>query len=114
MLYGNLSQDQWLEEVWLGKLKEVVNNYQPDIIWFDSWLDQISESHRQRFCAYYLNTAWKWNKEVAIVRKQNDLPLSFTINDHEKSREPKALPELWMTDDTISTGSWCYTEEFAR
>ena len=45
------------------------------------------------------------------MRKQDDLPLDFTINDHEKSREPEALPELWMTDDTISTGSWCYTKD---
>jgi alpha-L-fucosidase len=109
-LYGKMDPDQWREQVWLGKLIEVIDNYQPDIIWFDSWLDRIPETHRQRFAAYYLNEAAKWGKEVAIIRKQNDMPLSFTINDHEKSREPKALPELWMTDDTISTGSWCYTE----
>ena len=111
LLYGNVPEDEWLEKVWLGKLKEVIDNYAPDIIWFDSWLDDIPESYRQRFCAYYLNAASDWDKNVAIIRKQEDLPLSFTINDHEKSREPKALPELWMTDDTISTGSWCYTSD---
>jgi alpha-L-fucosidase len=108
-LYGNLPEDQWIEEVWFGKLREVIDNYQPDIIWFDSWLDQIPENYRWKFAAYYLNQANNWGREVAIVRKQDDLPLAFSINDHEKSREPKALPELWMTDDTISKGSWCYT-----
>jgi len=109
LLYGNVPEKEWLEKIWLGKLKEVVDKYQPDIIWFDSWLDQIPEDHRKRFSAYYLNAAEKWDKEVVIARKQDDLPLDFTINDHEKSREPKALKELWMTDDTISTGSWCFT-----
>ncbi len=109
LLYGNVPEQEWLEKIWLGKLKEVIDKYQPDIIWFDSWLDQIPEDHRKRFAAYYLNAAKKWDKEVVIARKQTDLPLDFTINDHEKSREPKALKELWMTDDTISTGSWCYT-----
>ncbi|VGO22482.1 alpha-L-fucosidase [Pontiella sulfatireligans] len=111
LLYGNVPEDEWNETVWLGKLEEVVDNYQPDIIWFDSWLDRIPETYRQRFAAYYLNAADEWGKEVAIVRKQQDMPINFTINDHEKAREPKALPELWMTDDTISTGSWCFTQD---
>ena len=109
LLYGNLPADQWNEDIWLGKLIEVIDKYQPDIIWFDSWLDQIPETYRKRFAAYYLNAASDWGKDVAIIRKQDDLPLSFTINDHEKSREPEALQDLWMTDDTISAGSWCYT-----
>ena len=111
LLYGNVPEQEWLETIWLGKLKEVVDKYQPDIIWFDSWLDRIPETHRRRFCAYYLNAARTWGKDVAIIRKQEDLPLDFSINDHEKSREPKALKELWMTDDTISSGSWCYTRD---
>ncbi len=111
LLYGNMPEQQWLAQVWLGKLKEVINKYQPDIVWFDSWLDQIPENYRQQFSSYYLNAAQSWHKEVAIVRKQDDLPLSFTINDHEKSREPQTLPNLWMTDDTISTGSWSYTKQ---
>jgi alpha-L-fucosidase len=110
-LYGNIPEEQWLEEVWLGKLKEVINNYQPDVLWFDSWMDMIPLETRYEFAAYYLNAAEKWNKDVIIARKQEDMPLSFTMKDHEKSREPKALPQTWMTDDTISTGSWCYTED---
>ncbi len=109
LLYGNMPEKLWNEEMWLGKLKEVVHAYQPDIIYFDSWMDSVPLEFRYRFSACYFNAAEQWGKEVAIVRKQNDLPLSFSINDHEKSREPKALPHLWMTDDTISTGSWCYT-----
>ncbi|MDF7825582.1 alpha-L-fucosidase [Pontiellaceae bacterium B12227] len=111
LLYGNLPEEEWNEKVWLGKLEEVIDAYQPDIIWFDSWLDRIPETYRQRFSSYYLNQAAAWGKEVVIIRKQEDLPLSFSVNDHEKSREPKALPDLWMTDDTISTGSWCYTQD---
>ena len=109
ILYGYIPRDKFVK-MWLDKLIEVIDNYQPDIIWFDSWLDEIPEKVRQEFCAYYLNEADKWGKDVAIIRKQNDLPLIVSINDHEKSREPKALPQLWMTDDTISTDSWCYTQ----
>ncbi len=110
MLYGNIPEDKWLEEVWLGKLKEVIAKYQPDIIWFDAWLDQVPENVRLEFAAHYLNEAKKWGRDVVIVRKQEDLPLSFSILDHEKARTSGASKEVWMTDDTISTGSWCYTE----
>jgi alpha-L-fucosidase len=109
-LYGNIPEEQWLEEVWFGKLKEVVDQYQPDIMWFDSWLDEIPEEYRQKFSAYYLNEAEKLDKEVVIVRKQDDLPLNYTVDDLEKSRKNKLDPNPWMTDETISKGSWCYTD----
>ncbi len=110
-LYGNIPEEQWYEEVWFGKLKEVIDNYQPDIIWFDSWLDQIPEAYRQKFCAYYLNEAEKWEKEVVIVRKQDDLPLDCSVDDLEKSRKNELEKKSWMTDETVSTGSWCYTQD---
>ncbi len=110
-LYGNLTEEQWLEEVWFGKLKEVIDKYQPDIIWFDSWLDQIPEAYRQKFCAYYLNEAEKIGKEVVIVRKQDDLPLEVSVDDLEKSRKNVLEEKAWMTDETVSTGSWCYTQD---
>ena len=109
-LYGNIPEEQWLEEVWFGKLKEVIDKYQPDIIWFDSWLDQIPEPYRQKFCAYYLNEAEKLGKEVVIVRKQDDLPLDCSVDDLEKSRKNELEEKSWMTDETVSTGSWCYTD----
>lgn len=109
-LYGNMPEDVWLEEIWLAKLKEVIDLYQPDIIWFDYVLDKIPEEYRQRFSAYYLNEAHKRGKEVVIVRKQDDLPLNYTVDDLEKSRKNRIGEEPWMTDETISKGSWCYTE----
>lgn len=109
-LYGNMAEDIWLEEIWLAKLKEVIDQYRPDIIWFDYVLDKIPAEYRQKFAAYYLNEAEKWEKEVVIVRKQDDLPLDFSVEDLEKSRKNRLEADPWMTDETISKGSWCYTE----
>jgi alpha-L-fucosidase len=109
-LYGNMPEEQWLEEIWYAKLKEVIDQYAPDIIWFDYVLDAIPEEYRQKFSAYYLNEAEKLDKEVVIVRKQEDLPINYTVDDLEKSRKNQIGEEPWMTDETISKGSWCYTE----
>ncbi|MBN1765166.1 MAG: alpha-L-fucosidase [Sedimentisphaerales bacterium] len=109
ILYGYMPREKFVK-MWKNKLIEVIDSYQPDIMWFDSWLDEIPETDRFEYIAYYLNQAQKRNQEVVIVRKQNDLPLEFSVLDHEKSRMSRASKQVWMTDDTISTGSWCYTK----
>jgi alpha-L-fucosidase len=110
-LYGNMPEAKWLKEIWLPKLKEVVDQYRPDIMWFDYCLDLIPDTIRQEYCAYYLNRAEQWNKDVVIVRKQEDLPISFSVEDLEKSRKNTIGSVPWMTDETVSTGSWCYTRD---
>jgi len=110
-LYGNIPEDIWLREVWLQKLQEVIDKYEPDIIWFDSWLDRIPLEYRMEFAAYYLNHARQLGKDVVITRKQDDLPLSFSIDDYEKGRMDRLTAEPWLTDDTISLGSWSYTRD---
>jgi alpha-L-fucosidase len=111
ILYGNIPEEEWLEKFWYGKLKEVVDQYHPDIMWFDSWLHKIPESYRKKFSAYFLNQAEKRNQEVVIVRKQNDLPLEMSVDDLEKSRKNELDHKTWMTDETLSKGSWSYTTD---
>lgn len=109
-LYGNIPEDEWLDTMWLAKLEEVIDKYEPDIIWFDAWLDKIPEEHRFKFASYYLNAAEKWGKEVVITHKGEDMPDTFSTIDFEKGRA-SGLTELpFLTDDTVSLGSWSYTE----
>ena len=115
-LYGTMPWEDFLE-MWNAKLEEVIDQYHPDIIWFDSWLHRIPESNRQRFAAYYLNSAAKREQEVVITYKQEDMPQNLGVVDFEKGRMDELTDYTWLTDDTISagqwttTGSWSYTEE---
>jgi len=110
ILYGYMPREEFLA-MWLGKLTEVIDKYRPDLMWFDSWLDEIPESLLQEYLAYYYNRAWEWNKEVVVTRKQDDLPLSVSVQDIEKGRADRLTENSWLTDDTISMGSWCYTKD---
>ena len=101
---------QRLFRAWYGKLEEVIDQYQPDIIWFDSWLDQIDEAYQQRFLAHYFNSAAKWGKEVVVTTKGLDMPRDVAVEDFEKGRADDLTPYPWLTDDTLSWGSWSYTE----
>lgn len=108
ILYGNVPQDTWAEKYWFGKLKEVIDNYSPDIIWFDSWLHMVPQEWQQKFAAYYINESAKKNKEVVIIAKFG-LPLDVSVENLEKSRKQEIQPRVWMTDEIVSTGSWSYT-----
>lgn len=109
LLYGNIPAAEWYEDVWLGKLKEVVDLYNPDLVWFDSWLNSIPESYRKRFAAYYYNHAAERGQKVVVARKQQDLPLSSSIEDFERSGTDRVTEYSWLSDDSVSQTSWSYT-----
>jgi alpha-L-fucosidase len=45
-----------------------------------------------------------------VTYKQEDLPKEVGVEDFEKGRLDRLTEYPWMTDDTISWGSWCYTK----
>jgi len=40
-------------EKWLAKIREVIDKYQPDMLWFDNGIDGIQEKYKRDFLAYY-------------------------------------------------------------
>ncbi len=109
-LYGYMPREKFLD-LWLGKLKEVVDAYQPDIMWFDSWLHEIPDEVKAEYLAHYFNRAREWGKEVVVTYKQQDLSRDIGVEDFEKGRADHLTDYVWLTDDTISRGSWCYTQD---
>lgn len=110
ILYGYMPRGKFLD-MWKGKLIEVIDNYQPDLMWFDSWLDEIPDQTKMEYLAYYFNKANELGKEVVVTFKQEDLPREVALDDYEKGRADKLTDFIWLTDDTISKGSWCYTDD---
>lgn len=111
LLYGNVDPEDFYDPIWFGELKEVIDNYSPDIIYFDAWLDRIPEEYLYKFTQYYLENSKQLNKDVAIFRKNKDLPTNVSMEILEKSRKQEIEKSLWVTEETISTDSWCYTED---
>jgi len=110
ILYGYMPREKFLE-MWLGKLKEVIDKYQPDLMWFDSWLDEIPDEVKMQYLAHYFNKAKESGQEVVVTFKQSDLPREVAVDDYEKGRANRLTEFTWLTDDTISRGSWCYTKD---
>ena len=118
-LYGTMPWEEF-SSMWNDLLEEVIDNYQPDIIWFDSWLDRLPQQNRKDFAAYYLNQAKKWDKEVVITYKQKDLHQNVGVIDYEKGLMEQMSDVSWVREGTISrgswvtTGNWSYTDDIER
>jgi alpha-L-fucosidase len=107
LLYGNISKEEFHKN-WSAQISEVVNQYKPDIIWFDSWFNFIPEKRVQKMCADYLNKATKNKQEVVIAYKQSDLPKEVGVQDIEQGGRRDITERTWMTDITLSNESWSY------
>ncbi len=108
ILYAKLSEEE-NEKLWLGKHKEIIDKYRPDIIWQDFNLTGIREPVLLEFLAYYYNKAEEWDKEVVATYK-DALNTDVAVLDYERGGPIDITDYYWLTDDAISRSSWCYTE----
>jgi alpha-L-fucosidase len=108
-LYGKLETDVSLDR-WLAKLKEVIDTYQPDQIWFDFGLAKVPDSYKQQFAAYYYNKEAEWGRPLIITRKGDHLPEGVGVLDIERGRMRDMGQRLWQTDDSTAYNSWCWVE----
>ncbi len=99
--------DATFNQEWLDRLNELMDKYQPDIIWFDNKMDIIGEKYRQQFLANYYNKAQEWGREVVCTYKFTDMAEGTAILDLERSRMSEKKDFPWLTDDSIDWKAWC-------
>ncbi|MFE5584028.1 alpha-L-fucosidase [Kitasatospora sp. NPDC056531] len=108
-LYGQLGRTAE-NQLWYDKLKEVIDLAQPDILWQDFKLDAIDEAQRLNFLSYYYNQADSWGREVVATYKDGfDGHGQGEVFDFERGGPADITAPYWLTDDSISSSSWCYT-----
>jgi len=98
--------DEQFYNDWWAKLKEFIDVYQPDLIWFDWWLENMTEETRLKFLAYYYNKGLEWKKEVAVCYKEATFTEFTAIKDYERGRPNQPKEQTWLTD--TSPGAWFY------
>ena len=101
-----LPDDKFNQE-WLDRLNELMDKYEPDIIWFDNKMNIIGEKYRMQFLANFYNNAEKWGKEVVCTYKAKDMAEGSAVLDLERSRMSEKKSFCWLTDDSIDWGAWC-------
>ena len=103
--------EQFLED-WLLRTCELVDSYQPQLVWFDWWIEQPAfEPYLRAFAAYYYNRAASWGKEVAINYKWDAFAPGSGVLDVERGVMPEASARFWQTDTATMRNSWGYVKE---
>ncbi|WP_416968057.1 alpha-L-fucosidase [Streptomyces sp. 4F14] len=96
-------------QLWYDKLKEVVDRAHPDILWQDFNLTAVDERRRLDFLAYYYNQADSRGQEVVATYKDG-MNGKGEVFDYERGGPADLTAPYWLTDDSISSSSWCYTQ----
>ena len=95
---------------WLLRTCELIDKYQPQLIWFDWWIGHAAfKSYLPRFAAYYYNRAAQWGKGVAVNYKYEAFPKGTAVFDIERG-QLSGLPDFfWQNDTSVAKNSWGYT-----
>jgi alpha-L-fucosidase len=106
----NQPNEQYLND-WLARTVELVDNYKPEVVWFDWWIEEpVFAPYLQKFAAYYYNRGVEWKKGVAINFKNKSFPEKAAVYDIERGKSDILRPYLWQTDTSVGLKSWSYIE----
>lgn len=104
---------------WYARNVELIDKYQPDMLWFDNGVDiRYLDPLKLRIAAYYYNRAREWGKEVSLSTKKaayapsgRNTETIGSIIDFEKigPRSPAGIRTgVWQVDEPIGS-TWGYT-----
>ncbi|MEP6903949.1 MAG: alpha-L-fucosidase, partial [Actinomycetota bacterium] len=116
-IYGTRSPDgperapdeKFIRE-WSTHLYELVNYYQPSLIFFDGTPgDKFFKPAFTKFMAHYYNSALDWNQEVGVSYKIG-FPSDIAIYDVERGKLKGIRRNPWQSDSSVGKRSWSYVE----
>jgi alpha-L-fucosidase len=94
---------------WLVRTAELVDKYEPELIWFDWWIEQPKfQPYLQKFAAFYYNRGAQWKRGVVVNAKKKAFPERAAVLDIERGKLDTIHPFYWQTDTSISEKSWGY------
>ncbi len=96
---------------WLARSSEIVDKYNPDLVWFDWWIGRPAfKPYLQRFAAFYYDHNQARQQGAVINYKYDAFPEKAAVLDIERGQEGEIRPLYWQTDTSISNKSWGYIE----
>ena len=106
-LYGNVTREEFIP-YWEKLVYEVVDNYHPDMIWFDSDSWRIPEQNLLNVFAHHANDLAIQGKEGVVFTKEKTRLEGIRVLDKEQGGLIEMPEDYWMTDITIANETWSY------
>jgi len=106
-LYGNVSQEEFIP-YWENLVYEVVDNYHPDMIWFDSDSWRMPQQNLMNVFAHHFNATAANGQEGIVFTKEKTRLTDVRVLDKEQGGLIDMPNDYWMTDITIADKTWSY------
>ena len=95
---------------WVCRTCEIIDRYQPRVLYFDWWIQHNAyKPYLRMIAAYYYNSGVRDGYPTAICYKHDAMAFGSGIVDVERGKFADAKPYHWQTDTAIARNSWCYT-----
>jgi alpha-L-fucosidase len=102
--------DQYLID-WFLRTVEIIDSYEPQVLWFDWWIEQpVFEPWLRKIAAYYYNRAATWGRGVVIQYKYEAFRPGTAVFDIERGALAGIHPRVWQNDTSVSRNSWSWIE----
>ncbi len=101
----------WTDD-WLARSAEIVQEYHPEIMWFDWWIGQPSvRENLTRFAAFYYNASLRYGDHVGVINyKYFAMEEHSAVLDLERGQLGDIRPLPWQTDTSVGNKSWGYIQ----
>jgi len=103
--FSDASKEKWLKHTY-----ELIDNYEPELFWFDWTVGKYPfRSTFYQFMAYYYNNSIDWHNGV-VVNTKFGYGDNIQVFDIERGKSETARTFPWQTDTSIGKKSWGYID----
>lgn len=109
-LYAKPDPSNEFLEDWMLRTCEIIDRYQPKVLYFDWWIEHNAyKPYLRKIAAYYYNQGINNSFPTVICYKHDAFAFGAAVMDVERGKLSKAAPYHWQTDTAIARNSWCHT-----
>ena len=98
------------QQMWFDEIKELVDNYHPDLLYSDGGVPFGNEVGRSMIAHFYNQDAARHDGNVEAVYNCKQRSDGRWVEDLERGIMPKIDPHPWQTDTSI--GDWFYNRNW--
>jgi alpha-L-fucosidase len=111
-LYSTPAPNEEYLEDWLIRCCELIDSYQPKVLYFDWWIEHTAfKSYLKKLAAYYYNQSLAHGYQGIINYKHDAFMFGCAVPDVERGQFADMKTYYWQTDTALARNSWCYTPE---
>jgi len=107
---GWYSNNPKWQQMWYERVKELVDNYQPDLLYTDGGVPFGNEVGRSMIAHLYNADAGRHDGKVEVVYTCKQQSNGMWVEDLERGVMPGIRPHPWQTDTSI--GDWYYNKNW--